>query len=686
MEKFFKDEQVSTNGDHEAFNDLLGIGDVTGHKAQNHLNDFGPDKTVSISESARFVPNAEILRQKGIKKIVVKSFKKLHDVSMNFESFNVLIGGNNSGKSSVLQALHFAVAVAQTVKIFGEEVRWGGDLFEMSIHPEKLIYAPTADVQALAHGEPLKNSKNGSKEKAISITIEAFDKNKCEIVIKKGRNGNIAISLKGEVLGERLMSMTLPFTVFAPGLSGIPREETLLSPGLVRRAVARGDANLVLRNILHMLHKQGATEKKDFLVKQENKIASEGGPEELGLDNENSSRLEEVGPFVDVWSKFLQEMSAIFPGITFSVSFDHENDEYIKVFFAQGKERGRPLDAAGTSILQVSQILAYALLFKPEILILDEPDAHLDANNQKRLCDVLNHLSFSQDFQVVLSTHSRHVLDAALSTPLSANLIWVNKGALVPGDHKDVAAGLLEMGALDSADFFAHGDKSRLRCLVATEDSSEKSIEALSAILESNGFRMNETEIRSYAGCTKADSAMLLCQFLGDKAPNVKVVVHRDRDYMPADMVANFESSSRKHGALPFVTKSSDIEGAFISPEHLSTINENLSIQDASDIIHCCLQATKTKSEEAIITHLTGHFNKQGLAGRFNPGILATECRELYEMDPRSNCRGKVMLGQVKEALQQKLGKEAVLFKPSVHLVDTSLEKIAQEIWPKKTK
>ena len=43
----------------------------------------------------------------------------------------------------------------------------------------------------------------------------------------------------------------------SPGLAGVPKEERYLSPGVVRRVVARGDANLALRHVLRMLHAEG---------------------------------------------------------------------------------------------------------------------------------------------------------------------------------------------------------------------------------------------------------------------------------------------------------------------------------------------------------------------------------------------------------------------------------------------
>lgn len=39
----------------------------------------------------------------------------------------------------------------------------------------------------------------------------------------------------------------------------------------------------------------------------------------------------------------------------------------------------------GTGFLQVAQIFAYLLHFKPKLLLIDEPDSHLHPGTQERL-------------------------------------------------------------------------------------------------------------------------------------------------------------------------------------------------------------------------------------------------------------------------------------------------------------
>ena len=123
------------------------------------------------------------------------------------------------------------------------------DAFEVSFNPTQLIYSPVADVLSLATGGTLQ------EQRPTQIEIEFVDdaRSRCTDGLRRGRNRNIAVSIVGWQEGELLMDLEHPFTAYAPGLAGVPKEERYLSPGVVRRIVARGDANLALRNVLRML-------------------------------------------------------------------------------------------------------------------------------------------------------------------------------------------------------------------------------------------------------------------------------------------------------------------------------------------------------------------------------------------------------------------------------------------------
>jgi AAA ATPase domain/AAA domain, putative AbiEii toxin, Type IV TA system len=592
-----------------------------------------------------------------IESISIKRFKQLAELQLDLNDTTVLIGANNAGKSSALQALHFAVSVAQTAKLVGEGVNWATGKFQVSFNPTQLLYSPVADVLSLAHGEQLQEPL----ESQIEIRVTCTDGTNCVVSVRRGRNRNIAVVVEGRKLGERLMDLTNPFTIYAPGLAGIAKEERYQSPGVVRRIVARGDANLVLRNVLLML--------KD--------AESEEVRNRAELQAQGKLKTEEVRTWKGSWQRFQEGMRRLFDDIEFEVKFDRDRDEHIEVFFTRPGKPRLPIDAAGTSILQASQILAYITLFRPSVLILDEPDSHLHPNNQRALCNLILELAVEHAFRPLISTHSRHVLDAMRDR---ATVIWVSNGRKVDFNSVTTASLLMEIGALDSVDYFTGGS---IRCLFATEDNDSDSIKALHSLLSVNGFRLPETDIRAYSGCTKIDSAKVLRGFLADKAPHVQFVLHRDRDYMADDSAQNFNSDIKSIGAFPFLTEHSDVEGYFINAEHLAHLNTGLTVARAQELIDEATDKTKDKSLK-ILTNIRFEVAQRERPLGKAPDVfsITDAARKDYEADSAKWRRGKFVLKLLKQLIHQELGRTANIIAPSPYVLIQDLQQTSAAIWP----
>lgn len=565
-----------------------------------------------------------------INTVSIRRFKQLEDITLNLQDLTVLIGANNSGKSSVLQAIHFAISIAQSARLIGEGLAWANDRFQLSLNPSQLIYTPVADVMSLAYGGTLQEAAVSR----IEIEFTASDGATTTVGLRRGRNRNIAVSIEGRALGERLMSLVNPFTVYAPGLAGISKDERYLSPGVVRRIVARGDANLVLRNVLRMLSESN-----------------------------------------DSWNMFIEDMQSIFPGISIEIAFQADTDENIQIFFQRPGGPRLPIDAAGTSILQASQIVAYIALFRPRVLILDEPDSHLHPDNQRALCDLIFRLAPQREFQALISTHSRHVLDAMRNR---SAIVWLSRGRRVEEADTTVSALLLDIGALDSVDYFADGE---LRCVVATEDTLK---EPLKAVLWSNGFNQNDTEVSSYTGCSKVDSAKVLGGFLRDKAPHVRLLVHRDRDYMSEARAGRFVADLGAVGLATFLTGFSDVEGHYLNAEHIHHLNPAVSMARAQELIDQATVNTRARSIEVLINLRTAEAFQQRRDGGNGPnhGQIAVTATADYDADPIQWRRGKLVLGLLSALLQQEIGANPRIYFPSPHLQIPALLAISAAIWP----
>lgn len=565
-----------------------------------------------------------------IRSINIRRFKRLEDVRFDLELGSVFVGGNNSGKSSILQALHFASSVAQSARL-ASAGRWYGEVFTATFRPDQLIYTPTVDVMSLGHDRDIREARGTWSE----IEIVKSDGNRCLVAIGRGRNGNIVVQIEGKELGERIQDISRPYTVYVPGLAGIARQETFLGQGVVRRVVARGDANLVLRNVLYWLFQR----ERD-------------------------------------WEQFQNDMRELFPELSLRVSFTDITDEHIRVTFATGAGvRELPLESAGTGILQATQVLAYAALFHPQLLLLDEPDAHMHANNQAALCRLLARLANERNFQFVIATHSRHVLSAVRDVvPVN----WIRLGSIVEGVTTQVTKCLLDIGALDSLDYLGHPG---LRCLVLAEDSDQSGLKAL---LTASGFDLTQTKILSYRGCSNIDVVRALAELLGERAPHLRLVVHRDRDYLSDESVERYTEITDELNCGAFVTDFSDLEGYLLNPEHLHSLYPAVSVDRATELVEQATAATRGESITAMINLRTDEARKVRArrGGNENPGALAVTADRDYDANPRSMRRGKIVLGRLIALLQQELGENPDVKRSSGALRVERLHALAQAIWP----
>ena len=101
-----------------------------------------------------------------ITKIQVKRFKAIEEAEIIPEPINIIIGENNAGKSSFLQAIQFAISVAQALST-KHGIRWKGDELSSTLSFSELNYSPAKLVTSLCYG---KEELSQSEEKQIEIS------------------------------------------------------------------------------------------------------------------------------------------------------------------------------------------------------------------------------------------------------------------------------------------------------------------------------------------------------------------------------------------------------------------------------------------------------------------------------------------------------------------------------------
>lgn len=299
---------------------------------------------------------------KKIKSVHLQRFRQFADTQVNTCDFNLLVGPNNCGKTTILHAIRtFFLLMHGHVRFEGTPPQ---PIYHRRFLSNAEEIAPTPDTKELWY-----NQRTG---KPISITI-TFDDDVTFGLSLRQQFGQIHVS--AEDLPEGITAATLKSylgleVAFIPGLVGVLVSEPY-STGARRNALAsQGRYSDIFRSSLHQLK----TKDEELITK------------------------------INEW------LSVLFDKSLSAVDFNPELDEYVTVKYNQN---GSDFDvvSSGAGLQQVIQMLTYLYISKPQILLIDEPDAHLHSKLQSRLGDLFKKVANDLDAQVFLSTHSLDLID-----------------------------------------------------------------------------------------------------------------------------------------------------------------------------------------------------------------------------------------------------------------------------------
>lgn len=561
----------------------------------------------------------------------IRRFKRIEDAPFDLSDLNVIVGANNSGKSSLIQGLHFAISLLQSVALlqgWSKDTQFGNEAFSTSINPNQLIYSPSDDVYSLAFGGTLFEAQ----EKATSFTFSLANGEKFEIAVRKGRNRNILVSITNVSVALPYAFLAEPFSVFSPGLAGVSRNENFISDGVLFRALARGDANLVLRNILWRLW------------------GTEG------------------------WQAFLNDLRLIFPNIDIDIQYEERIDEYIRVF-VRNHDCEVPIDLAGTGVLQAAQILSYLHNFAPKLIVLDEPDSHLHPDNQRKVAKLLRLIANERGVQVILTTHSRHILEAMAD----ASVLWAQNGKIAASSKDDEVSVLLDIGALSASERIS----AEAKIVVLTED--EKII-FLRTLLTANGFDLQQTTILSYYGVSNFASLRALRELIQKTNSSAKILAHRDRDFLTDDEVADWETKVREMKIEPFVTEGTDIEAYFLGPAYLEKTNEGASKAEIEAMIAIATAEDGERFVERYVNSRIDIARSNGTFGKLNVGSLATEAPKHFKDNPERYRSGKFVMARLRDLFKTEKGLNLRMFRIGAGIEIDALRTVAKKAFPLKKK
>ena len=313
--------------------------------------------------------------------IRIENFKRFGDSQLiELEHPAVLIGPNNCGKTSAIQAL----------ALWSQAVRTWYDVRKDSAAKERtatslnrlnIVAVPVARTRFFWHNTQVRKA---NKDIPMILTVG---------VAHAGQVRELPMRFRSH--GDELVYCTPAESVIADldlirhaagirvellyPMSGLDTEEPILQPGRVDVLLGQGRTADVLRNLCLAVAKNSSLDDWQSVVKLMQRLFNIhlGQPEETSRGS-------------------------------------------ITLHYQQPCVKEPPdISSAGRGMLQMLLVFAYLYAHKGSVLLVDEPDAHLEILRQKQVYVLLRDIASENGSQVVMVTHSEVILDEALDTNLT---------------------------------------------------------------------------------------------------------------------------------------------------------------------------------------------------------------------------------------------------------------------------
>ena len=334
-----------------------------------------------------------------ITKVRINNFKRFEQLEMDLKPLDCLVGPNNSGKTTLLQALAlFDFCVHHCLN------RKNGD-FEIkprTIQPEDFYVLPVSDPMDLWTDRVTMRAKKQQRIE-ICVTFDGQQEVTATLKLDYNRLGlNVDSSDKSQ---EWYLQLSQYRIAYLPVFSAFLAQEERRTSAIIESELARGRVHTVIRNLL--------------------------------LDLKEGNRLE----------KLVNTLQSIFLSLKkMRIEFDEVSDRFISVVY---QEAGRPKEfdvfSAGSGFQQFLYLLGFIQLRDPAVILLDEPDVHLHGVLQHALLSELQKL-VAGGKQILFATHSRDLIHAVAPEDI---LSLEEEGAKRLSISYDVYDTLDKLGSVD---------------------------------------------------------------------------------------------------------------------------------------------------------------------------------------------------------------------------------------------
>jgi ABC-type cobalamin/Fe3+-siderophores transport system ATPase subunit len=344
--------------------------------------------------------------------VKISNFKGFSEnITIDFSQPSVLIGPNNSGKTSVLQAL---AMWSMGIKTWFREKGQGRSKSKMgtSINRLNITQVPIKESKYFWQNAIVRKGNINTELKITVGLIREGTIQECSIVFTYFNAESIycfpdEVSLKSE--GLLSYASTLDLKILYP-MSGIAREEPLIAEGRIDVLVGQGQTAEVLRNICYKI-----------------------------IENDEKNETKD-------WETVSALMFKLF-GIKLLKPYFNATQGTVELSYQtsniKDKKNGLDIGLSGRGQQEMLLLIAYIFTHKNSILLLDEPDAHLEILRQKQVFSLLKHLAEQNGNQIIIATHSEVILNEAADSNL---MLLIDGEAINLADKKTIKAALKDYG------------------------------------------------------------------------------------------------------------------------------------------------------------------------------------------------------------------------------------------------
>jgi ABC-type multidrug transport system ATPase subunit len=312
--------------------------------------------------------------------IEIENFKRFGERQrIELDHPAVLIGPNNCGKTSAVQALALWSQALKTWFDVRESTK-AKERTAIALNRLSIVSVPVQRTRYFWHNTTV---RIGNQDVRMVITVGVLWKGDVVPLSMTFRNQGDEVvyctpddaAMKNPKLIEHAARLNLELLY---PMSGLETEEPILQPGRIDVLLGQGQTAQVLRNLCLIVAKTSPAD----------------------------------------WQRITELMRRLFH-VELSTPVETVRGA-IELQYRQTKVK-ESLDVAmaGRGFQQMLLIFAYLYSHKGGVLLVDEPDAHLEILRQKQVYVLLREIAAENNSQVVMVTHSEVILDEALDTNLT---------------------------------------------------------------------------------------------------------------------------------------------------------------------------------------------------------------------------------------------------------------------------